>query len=281
MFAMLKSLSLPVLLTIATVLVLFIGSLVFGAGFYHYFLSIEGLVIVIGGCVANAFLSYRRENVLAAFANIRDLLEKLPSPRIGLHSDIMQFISWSYVVNGRDFIGLEKETAGRITDPLLRYGMDMVVTGYPAKDVREMMNTVAEAEFERRTAPVTVLRNMAATAPAFGMVGTLIGMVMTLHTVSSDFSGIESGLAIAMLATLYGILVARLVCLPAADKLLQKEENIYFRNQMLIEGLILLTEKHNPFYIQDRLNSFLEPARHFDLTRYEHLAFHRQFATAA
>ena len=75
-------------------------------------------------------------------------------------------------------------------------------------------------------------------------------------------------MGIAMLSTLYGILAARLLCLPAADRLLQKEDKRNFRHYMITEGLALLAQKQKPYYVQDRLNSFLEPSRHIDLGLY-------------
>ena len=148
---------------------------------------------------------------------------------------------------------------------VLRYGIELVVTGYTPDVIRSMMTTAIEAEYERRITPVTVLKNMASTAPAFGMVGTLVGMVIMLQNIQADMSLIGGGLAIALLATLYGILFARLICLPAADKLLQKEDIMRFRNFMMAEGLTLLAEKQTPRYMQDKLNSFLDPDIHFDL----------------
>ena len=146
--------------------------------------------------------------------------------------------------------------------------MELVVTGYSGDVIRSMMNTAVESEYERRITPAVVLRNMAGTAPAFGMVGTLVGMVIMLQNIQADMSAIGTGLAIALLATLYGILFARLFCLPAADKLQQKEEILRFRNFMMTEGLVLLAEKQTPRYMQDRLNSFLNPDNHFDLDDY-------------
>lgn len=248
---------------------------------YGSFLSIEGLLIVAGGSILNAHLSHPREDVANAFKAIFQMLEKPRITRDHLHRDIMQLIRWSYVVQAEDLQGLEKESARKIHDPILRYGMDLVITGYPADKIRDMMLTVAESEFERHCAPVAVLRNMAATAPAFGMVGTLIGMITLMHSIGADISNIGSGLAIAMLATLYGLLVARLLCLPAADKLLHKEENVYFRNCMMTEGFVLLAEKHKPFYVQDKLNSFLEPSRHIDFDNMVHRVSRRQFASPA
>jgi len=259
----------------------FLAAVALGAMGDTSFLSVEGLLIVIGGSIANALLSYPREDVRKAYMTVRNMLKKPRDRREDLHKDIMRLIMWSYVVQAHDFLGLEKESAKTVRDPLERYGLDLVVSGYPAGKIREMMETVAEAEFARRCTSVTVLRNMAATAPAFGMVGTLIGMMMLLHNAGSDISGIQGGLAIAMLSTLYGILIARLVCLPAADQLLQQEESEHFRNYMIIEGLTLLAEKQKPFYMQDRLNSFLEPAQHLQLDRYMQIAFSNRIALAA
>ena len=247
---------------------------------YQSFLSIEGLVIVVGGSVANAYLSYEREDVEEAFATIRNMLKKTTLGREGLQHDILQLIKWGYVLQNRDYVGLEKVTA-KEQDPFLRYGLDLVVTGYTAEQIRPMMHTLADAEFERQCMPVTVLRNMAATAPAFGMVGTLIGMVILMQHVGADMKAIGSGLGIAMLSTLYGILAARLVCLPAADKLLQKREFQRFRHYMLSEGMGILAEKKSAFYMQDKLNSFLNPSKHFVLNDASQLALHRQFAKAA
>jgi biopolymer transport protein ExbB/TolQ len=147
----------------------------------------------------------------------------------------------------------------------LRYGVELVVTGYQPAIIRQMMNTAVEADYERSITPVAVLRNMASTAPAFGMVGTLVGMVIMLQNIQGDMTKIGAGLAVALLATLYGIIMARLFCLPAADKLLQKEDIMRFRNYMMTEGLVLLAEKQSPRFMQDRLNSFLEPSIHFNL----------------
>ncbi len=246
-------------------------------GVSDYFLNIEGLVIVIGGSAVNAFLSYDKEDVKSAFLTIKNMLKEVPSSREKLHKDIRQLMLWSYIVKTSDFMELEKQIGNNIDDPIMRYGVNLVLTDYTSNHIREMITTVAEAEFERRCTPVTVLRNMAATAPAFGMVGTLIGMVMLLRNVGADINNIGSGLAIAMLSTLYGILIARLVCLPAADKLLQKEERELFRHEMLAEGFAMLVEKRSPFYMQDKLNSFLEPSKHFDFDNYQQLAMQHIF----
>jgi chemotaxis protein MotA len=78
---------------------------------------------------------------------------------------------------------------------------------------------------------------------------------------------IGNGMAVALITTLYGVIFARLIFLPAASTLQQKEEIEYFRNTMVVEGLIMLSEKKSPRYMQDRLNSFLDPQIHFDIDK--------------
>ena len=244
---------------------LVLGAIAHGTDNFLSFLSLEGFLIVIGGTVANAFMSFQANYVMTAFTSIWEMVKKASATREGLNAEIMRLIKWAYLVHSKGLVGLEGEVGPRIKEPLLRYGLDLVVTGYRPETIRSMMNTAVEADFERSITPVTVLRNMASTAPAFGMVGTLVGMVVMLQSIQGDMSKIGGGLAVALLATLYGILVARLVCLPAADKLMQKQEIMRFRNYMMTEGLVLLAEKQSPRYMQDRLNSFLEPSIHFNI----------------
>jgi chemotaxis protein MotA len=244
---------------------LVLGAIAHGTDNYFSFLSMEGFLIVIGGTIANAFMSYQSRYVLRAFGAIRNMILKPRATREGLNAEIMRLIKWAYLVHSKGLAGLEGEIGTKIKEPLLRYGVELVVTGYKPEVIRTMMNTAVESDFERSTVPVTVLRNMASTAPAFGMVGTLVGMVIMLQNINGDMNLIGSGLAVALLATLYGIIVARLFCLPAADKLMQKEEIMRFRNYMMTEGLVLLAEKQSPRYMQDKLNSFLDPDIHFNL----------------
>ncbi len=90
-------------------------------------------------------------------------------------------------------------------------------------------------------------------------------MVVMMQGLGDDIGNMGMGLAVALLATLYAVVYARLVCLPAAEKLQQKEEIERFRNYLITEGLVMLAEKHSPRFMQDRLNSFLDPAIHFNI----------------
>jgi chemotaxis protein MotA len=108
---------------------------------------------------------------------------------------------------------------------------------------------------------------MGGIGPAFGMVGTLVGMVMMMANLGGDPTAMGGSLAIALLATLYGVLSARLIWFPAAEKIKQREEIVRFRNYLVAEGLALLAERKSPRFIQDKMNSYLDPAIHFNIDK--------------
>jgi chemotaxis protein MotA len=103
---------------------------------------------------------------------------------------------------------------------------------------------------------------MASHAPAFGMIGTLVGMVAMLCALSDNVANIGSSLSVSFLSTLYGVVSARMVYMPAAAKLRQSISKRRFRNQLITEGMVMLVSDKTLMYIQDRLNSFLRPERH-------------------
>jgi chemotaxis protein MotA len=180
-----------------------------------------------------------------------------------LYRDLKDIIVWARIVKEKGLRGLESQVEDQgINDPFVRYGLDMVVSNYDPEDVHSMMETAAEAYYERDTTAARVLMAMASHAPAFGMVGTLIGMVIMLGNFKGDMSGIGSGLAISLLATLYGVLTARMIYMPAAAKIMQKQDNLRFRNYLITEGMVMLVANKSARYIQDRLNSFLAPGLH-------------------
>jgi chemotaxis protein MotA len=91
------------------------------------------------------------------------------------------------------------------------------------------------------------------------MVGTLVGMVAMLRSLSENVSDIGSTLAVAFLSTLYGVITARMIYMPAAARLRQEVENRAFRSRLVTEGIVMLASAKTPTHIQDRLNGFLPP----------------------
>jgi len=237
------------------------------------YINIEAAMIVVGGATASAFMGFHSADVITAFKAVGWMLKKPKSTRDGLNIEISRLIKWSYLVQQRGLLALENEIKTvKSNDPLIKYCMTLAVTNHAPAALRDMMTNAVESVFDAKTSAVQVLKNMGASGPAFGMLGTLVGMIAMLEQMGSGNQTdmvriIGGGMALALVATLYGVFFARMVYLPAASKLMQKEETERFRNLMMVEGLIMLTEKKTPRYMQDRLNSFLEPHQHFDIDR--------------
>jgi chemotaxis protein MotA len=194
---------------------------------------------------------------------IRQLFKDSQPPPDTLQSDVTAIIYCARLVMEKGMRDLEAmiDKIG-VRDPFVKYGLTMVVSEYPPDDVRGMMETAAEACYERDSVPVEILQAMTSHAPAFGMVGTLVGMVVMLGSMSGDLSEVGPSLAVAFLSTLYGVLSARMVYIPAASKLKQQVDRRHFRNYLITEGMAMLVAKKTPMYVQDRLNSFLRPEFH-------------------
>ena len=247
---------------------LFLGAIFSATDILYIFLSGASFIMVAGGTLASTFISYEPRYV---FLSLKLILRIAVSPAIGrnvLKNEVGRVIKWAYTVQKIGIPALEQE-AKKATrgDKFLKFGVDMVISGYSGEEVREIMNTTIETTFGRNTVQVDILKNMGGAAPAFGMIGTLVGLIIMLDNMGGDPSQLGAGLAVALLTTLYGVLFARILFLPAATKVLQREQIIRFRNYLVAEGLALLADKKSPRYIQDRMNSYLDPAIHFNIDK--------------
>lgn len=247
---------------------LFIGAIVLSTDNYIIFLSVSSLIMVVGGTLASTFISYEPRYVLLALKLIYRIALAPKMGRNILKTEVGRIIRWAYTVQKNGIPALEQEAKKAVRgDKFLKYGVEMVVSGYSGDEVRDMMTTTVETTFGRNTVQVNILKEMGGAAPAFGMVGTLIGLIIMLDNMGGDPAQLGAGLAVALLTTLYGVLFARMIFLPAATKMLQREQIVRFRNYLLLEGLVMLAEKKSPRYIQDRMNSFLDPSIHFNIDK--------------
>ncbi|HEY3848475.1 MAG TPA: MotA/TolQ/ExbB proton channel family protein [Acetobacteraceae bacterium] len=232
-----------------------------GSDGVHSLFSLGGLVIVFGGVTAVAFMGFRSDDVCKAMGGIAAMLKgAAPGQAVDLGRDMEDIVGWSRVVNETGTRGLERSLARNGTaDPLLSYGLNLVVSDYTHEDVRAMMETAADGSYQRACVPAEVLRAMGSHAPAFGMVGTLVGMVSMLHGLTDDAEAIGGTLAVAFLSTLYGVLSARMIYMPAASRVEQQVEAQRLRDSLVTEGMVMLACKKSPSFIRDRLNAFLHP----------------------
>jgi chemotaxis protein MotA len=244
-------------------LLLLLSPIALGARGILLFFSLGGLVIVVGGVIAVAFMSFDAGDVGTALDAIVGMFKRPRATDETLRRDIATIVEWSGLIKDRGMRNFESRIGeGEIADPFVKYGLNMVLSQYTAEEVRSMLETAADACYERASTPVDILQAMTSHAPAFGMVGTLVGMVALLSNLTDDVSGIAPSLAVAFLSTLYGVLSARMVYMPAAARLRQEVAGQRFRHHLISEGMAMLASTKSPMQINDRLNSFLRPETH-------------------
>ena len=260
--------ALSTILGILGAVILFLGSIVLSTDNYMVFISASSFAMVVGGTLASTFISYEARYVMLSLKLIWRIFFAAKVGRNILKSEVGRMIKWAYAMQKNGIPGFEGEAKkAPKDDKLVNFGVDLVLSGYSSAEIRVIMETMIDSTYGRNTIQVNILKDMAANAPAFGMIGTLVGLVIMLDNMGGEPAALGKGLAVAMLTTLYGVLFARVLFLPTASKVLQREQIIRFRNYIVAEGFVLLAEKRSPRFIQDRLNSFLDPAIHFNIDK--------------
>lgn len=227
---------------------------------FHIFFHLESFAIVIGGIFATTLVGYRTRYVFRALGGLGRIFVMQPISPMTLHEDTKMMVEWA-TLNQRGLGAVEDDLAKRkLDDPFLKYAMELLLNGYKEYELRLFLGDMIESTFNRRMVPANILNQMGGHGPAFGMIGTLVGLVIMLSNMGSDPSAIGPAMAMSLLATLYGVLSARLIFMPAASKTQQVEEISKFRRYMQLEGIVMLSEKRSPTYVQDRLNALLDPS---------------------
>ncbi len=248
---------------------LFFAAIALSTDNYLVFVSGAGIILVLSGTLASTFISYEYRYVLGGLRGIVSAFRIDRRGRSRLNTEVGRVIRWAYLVQKEGIVSLDaeaKKTPGW-DGGFLRFGVELITTGYEGEKIQTILGNVIESTYELNMVGAQVLRSMAAAAPAFGMVGTLIGLIIMLDNMGEDPSQIGAGLAVALVTTLYGIMLARLIFAPAAAKLQQREEIFRFRNYMIVEGLAMLADEASPRHIQDHMNSYLDPTIRYDIDR--------------
>jgi chemotaxis protein MotA len=231
--------------------VLIVGSVIIG-GSALVFVNIPGVLIVMGGTLATCFIKFSMSDVINSISVVmKAFMIKLDSPE----ELIIKLIEYSKIAKKEGLIALENQKAGdAFSAKAIRYLSD----GLDEKLISEMLDKDIRQTLQRHTVGQNVFKGMGASAPAFGMIGTLIGLVQMLASMS-DPASIGPAMAIALLTTLYGALVANLVCLPIADKLALRSQQEQENRRIIREGAIGIAQGMSPMVLEEALKIYLAP----------------------
>ena len=235
----------------------------FSAHGFLLLFSMVGLIIVLGGVIATAFMSFQAGDVEQALRAIPAMLRQPRAAQTDLSGDMNGILRWVHMIKTSGLSGLRASLdEDSAKNPFVNYGLNMMLSEYRPEEVRAMMETAADASYDRDCIPVDILRAMTSHAPAFGMVGTLVGMIAMLCELNDNIASTGSTLAVAFLSTLYGVVSARMIYMPAAARLQQEVDARQRSHSLITEGMVMLARGETASHIQDRLNGFLLPEQH-------------------
>lgn len=221
------------------------------------FLNINSALIVIGGALSTSFIAFPSKKVLGMVPIIRNAFK----PNVYEPEDYVDDITrLAAVYRSRGMKQLENEES-KVDNRFLKNGIAMIVDGYNAKEIHELMERELNAMLERHNTGIKVIRFIALQAPVFGMAGTLIGLVqMLMHL--DDPSTIGPALATALITTFYGLMLANLIMTPLAAKLTSRTDMEAVLFKAIRIGIIGIHDRINPQKIQRSMNALLPPSQH-------------------
>lgn len=218
------------------------------------FIDRDSIVLTFGGAFMCVFASNTVQSFVAGIKTF-PLIFKLEKGNAA--EVIKQIIDLSNVARKEGLLSLE-EAAGNIEDDFLKKGIMLVVDGTDPDLVRAIMESEMEGISGRHKEGIGFWDNLAAMGPAWGMIGTLIGLINMLKNLN-DPSSLGPAMAVALVTTFYGSLLANWICAPVSAKLKLKDAQEYAVKGIEVEGLLSIQAGENPRIIEEKLKSFIAP----------------------
>ena len=227
------------------------------------FINLPGLLIVVGGTFAASFVKFSVKDVINSIQVVmKTFILKIEPP-----DEVIEKMIYFAKVSKKDGLvaleGAKKKRLGKgkdkkAGDEFAGKALDYLADGYDEVLIKELLNKDIRITAQRHALGQNVFKGMGAAAPAFGMIGTLIGLVQMLANMS-DPASIGPSMAVALLTTLYGALVANVACLPLADKLALRSQEELETRQIILDAAIGINRAVSPMVLEQSLSIYLAP----------------------
>ncbi|MHC4259623.1 MAG: motility protein A [Planctomycetota bacterium] len=246
---------------IATIVGILLGFLVITSaivigGGWQMFVHIPSLAITMGGMLCSTLIHFSLPQFLGIFSIIKKtVVAKIPS-----QSELIQRMVNYAAINRRDgALALEREISN-VSNLFLVRALQMLVEGRDSDGISDFMELEIRNLQERHATGKKILEFMGAAAPAFGMIGTLIGLIQMLRSLNSP-EDIGGGMAVALLTTFYGALTANLIFLPLAGKLALYSKAETTAMEMVVEGACSIARGDSPTAVREKMQAFVSQSR--------------------
>ena len=231
---------------------LIIGAILVG-GSLTSFIDAPSMLVVLGGTVAATLIMERLPHVVGGFKVAMNAIRNPSTSTVS--QTIQRIVELSTIARREGVLALENET---IDDAFMGRGIRMAVDGLPEEEIVHTLRAELVSMKERHQRGQKLFKFISGTAPSMGMIGTLIGLVQMLQTLD-DPASIGPSMAVALLTTMYGAVIAFLVCGPIAEKLALRSKEETARMVVIIEGVQAIVRGQNARIIQEKLEARLAP----------------------
>lgn len=219
-----------------------------------FFFSLSSALIVIGGTIGSTLVSYPLAEVMAVMNVARNaFLQKSQSSS----QTIEMLVRVAEKARREGILAIEKEIDD-LDDNFVKIGVQYAVDGTEPETIRAIMESELSSMENRHNLGKKIFETMGTMAPAFGMIGTLIGLIQMLAALD-DPSKIGAGMAVALVTTLYGSFLANVLFLPIAEKLAYRSMEEVKRKELVIEGILAIQSGDNPRIVREKLLTYLPP----------------------
>jgi chemotaxis protein MotA len=226
------------------------------------FFNLAGIVFVTGASIGAVFVTYDIKSVGNVFISILRVLRRRDKSLKNVVTQIID-IAWAFSRNPEVISSMAKEHRNSFVGD----GLRLIENGFDSTKIQAIMKISTREQKNDSLDKVDVIRTAAKYPPAFGMIGTVLGLIALLHGLgpSSDTSSIGASMSVALTTTLYGLLLANYGLIPMADNLETRVRQDLAYRRVVLEGMLMLNEKEDPVLIQETLNAYLRPAERLDL----------------
>lgn len=218
------------------------------------FASFSSLLIVVGGIVAATMVNYSFDNISSSFKTMSSMMG---IQSVDLRTDLELLSMFARRVRTEGLLILDGDIE-YIKDPFLKNGLQLAVDGFDRESLDDILKDEIISRERQVEVSISVLESMSTYAPAFGMIGTVIGMVLMLQNVT-DPESLGSGLSVALLTTLYGTILANVFFGPFSGKLEYLSELDINRKEMFRVGILSMIEGENPRIMEKKMLIYVDP----------------------
>jgi chemotaxis protein MotA len=227
---------------------------IFMGGGIQLFINIPALMIVVGGTLGATMINYPLRDVFGVFKVVK---KALFAKNTSVAELIKRFMGFAQKSRKEGILALEAEVK-QVNDEFLKKGVQLAIDGLEPQEISDILETEVEFVRSRHQLGAEIFSTMGTFSPALGMIGTLIGLVQMLQTMD-DPSRVGPAMAIALLTTFYGAIIANIVCLPISGKLKTRSKEEVLTKEMAIQGIVSLSNGDNPRILEQKLQAFIPP----------------------